>query len=376
MPPLSLPIPPPLSREGVELSQSAINNPQSAIPLSRARLEEILASLPSRRVGIIGDFTLDAYWYADMVRAELSREVPLYNRPVVRETYSPGGAANVAWNVASLGVGEPYALTLMGDDWRGDLLRGLLRREGVCLDHALLRPERITPCYAKVLLTAHALQQEDARLDFFNSGRPGPEAEAELVASLKALAPQLDALIVNDQLADGLITPRVHQTLVDLAAAHSQMAFVVDSRSRIDRFPGMTLKPNDLEAASALFPGEPPDAIPRDRLLEATGRWQREQGRPIYITIGSEGCLVFSGGEAVHVAGVALQQPVDPVGAGDTFISALAACLAAGASPVEAGQVAVLASAVSVCKLHVTGTASPAEILEMHARLNTGTIEP
>jgi rfaE bifunctional protein kinase chain/domain len=338
--------------------------------LPRVQLEQILAALPSRRVGIIGDFTLDAYWYADMARAELSREAPLYNRPVVRETYSPGGAANVAWNVASLGVGEPYALTLFGDDWRGELLRAILRREGVCLDHALLRPERITPCYAKVILTAHGLQQEDARLDFFNAGRPGPEAEAELIGSLEALASKLDALIVNDQLAEGLITPRVHKALLDLAAARLELVFVVDSRSRIDRFPRMALKPNDLEAARALFPGEPPDAVSRDRLVEAALRWQVEQVQPIYITIGPEGCLVLSAGEVVHVPGVLLQQPVDPVGAGDTFISALAACLAAGATPVEAGQIAVLASAVSVCKLHVTGTASPAEILEMHARAN------
>jgi len=336
--------------------------------LTRARLEQILAVLPSRRVGIIGDFTLDAYWYADMARAELSREAPLYNRPVVRETYSPGGAANVAWNVASLGVGEPYALTLFGEDWRGDLLRSILRREGVCLDHALLRPERITPLYGKVILTAHGLQQEDARLDFFNPGRPGPEAEADLVASLEAVAPQLDALIVNDQLADGLITPRVHQALVDLAAAHPAVAFVVDSRSRIERFPGMTLKPNDLEAARALFPGEAPDSISRGRLVEEVRRWEGRQGRPIVVTLGPEGCLVFTGAEVAGVPGVLCPPPVDPVGAGDTFISALAACLAAGASPVEAGQIAVLASAVSVCKLHVTGTASPAEILEMHAR--------
>jgi rfaE bifunctional protein kinase chain/domain len=368
MPSSSLPTPPPPGGARPDAIQSAIRNPQSAIPLPRARLEQILAALPSRRIGIIGDFTLDAYWYADMVRAELSREAPLYNRPVVRESYSPGGAANVAWNVASLGAGEAYALTLFGEDWRGELLRGLLRREGVCLDHALLRPERITPCYAKVILTAHTLQQEDARLDFFNPARPGAEAEAELLRSLEALAPRLDALIVNDQLAEGLITPRVHQALLDLAAACPEMAFVVDSRSRIDRFPGMVLKPNDLEAARVLFPAEPPDAIPRDRLVEAAVRWQGEGGAPIYITIGSEGCLVFSGGEVVHVPGVPLQQPVDPVGAGDTFISALASCLAAGASPVEAGQVAVLASAVSVCKLHVTGTASPAEILAMHAR--------
>jgi D-beta-D-heptose 7-phosphate kinase/D-beta-D-heptose 1-phosphate adenosyltransferase len=221
MPSSSLPIPPLIESERADGIESAIRHPPSAIPLSRSRLEQILAALPSRRVGILGDFTLDAYWYADMARAELSREAPLYNRPVVRETYSPGGAANVAWNVASLGVGETYALTLMGDDWRGDLLRGLLRREGVCLDHALLRPERITPCYAKVILTAHGLQQEDARLDFFNAGRPGPEAEAALVASLAALAPQLDALIVNDQLAEGLITPRIHQALLDLAPART-----------------------------------------------------------------------------------------------------------------------------------------------------------
>jgi len=358
-------------------SKSSIG--RSSFPISptltRARLEQILDALPARRVGIIGDFTLDAYWYADMARAELSREAPLYNRPVVRETYSPGGAANVAWNVASLGVGEPYALTLFGEDWRGDLLRAILRREGVCLDHALLRPERITPCYAKVILTAHSLQQEDARLDFFNPGRPDPEAEAELVASLDALAPQLDALIVNDQLADGLITPRVHQALLGLATARPEMVFVVDSRSRIDRFPSMTLKPNDLEAARARFPGEAPDSIPRDRLVEAAVRWQREQGRPIYITVGPEGCLVLSDDGAAHVPGVPLQPPLDPVGAGDTFISALAACLAAGASPVEAGQIAVLASAVSVCKLHVTGTASPAEILEMHARAHPDRID-
>jgi rfaE bifunctional protein kinase chain/domain len=335
--------------------------------IGRERLSRILMALPSSRVGVIGDFTLDAYWYADMARAELSREAPLYNRPVVSETYSPGGAANVAWNVASLGVGETHALTLIGEDWRGVLLRSLLRREGICLDFASLRPERITPCYAKVILTAHGLQQEDARLDFFNSGRPGPEAEEALLGSLDALGSQLDALIVNDQLTEGLITPRVHQALIGLAAARPKMAFVVDSRSRIDRFPGMVLKPNDLEAACALFPGEAPDSISRVRLVDAALRWQGKQERPIYITIGPEGCLVLTGREAVHVPGVTLHQPVDPVGAGDTFISALAACLAAGASPVEAGQVAVLASAVSVCKLHVTGTASPAEILEMHA---------
>ena len=47
------------------------------------------------RVGVVGDFTLDGYWFADMTRSALSRETPLFPRPVVREHYSCGGAANV-----------------------------------------------------------------------------------------------------------------------------------------------------------------------------------------------------------------------------------------------------------------------------------------
>jgi sugar/nucleoside kinase (ribokinase family) len=219
------------------------------------------------------------------------------------------------------------------------------------------------------MLTAHGLRQEDARLDFVNAGRPGPEAEDEIVTTIEALAPDLDALIVNDQLVEGIITPRVHETLVRLARLHPRPVFVVDSRARIDQFPCMVLKPNDFEASRVLFPGESPSTISRERLIEAGLMWQGEQDHPIYITIGPEGCLVLADGGAAHVPGVPLPPPVDPVGAGDTFISALAACLGAGATAVEAAQVAVLASAVTVRKLHITGTASPDEILALQKEI-------
>jgi len=95
--------------------------------LTRPRLETILEEIHRLRVGVCGDFVLDGYWYADMTRAQLSRETPLFNRPVVAETYSPGGAANVAWNLADLGVGEVYAITVLGKDWRGGLLREIFK---------------------------------------------------------------------------------------------------------------------------------------------------------------------------------------------------------------------------------------------------------
>ena len=87
-----------------------------------ARLSEILSAIPALRVGVVGDLTLDGYWFADMTRSVISRETPLFPRPVVREQYSCGGAANVAWNLSALRPAETRAFTVFGRDWRGELL--------------------------------------------------------------------------------------------------------------------------------------------------------------------------------------------------------------------------------------------------------------
>jgi len=100
--------------------------------LTRTRLEELLAALPGKRIAVIGDFCMDIYWHADMTRSQLSRETPRFPLPVVREEFSAGGASNVAWNLAELGVGTVQAITLFGDDWRGrELSRVLAERHGV-----------------------------------------------------------------------------------------------------------------------------------------------------------------------------------------------------------------------------------------------------
>ena len=331
--------------------------------LTMARLQELLAACRPLRIAVIGDFNLDAYWYADMALAELSREAPLYNRPVVRETYTPGGAANVAWNLADLGVGKVYALTVLGQDWRYDLLAGALSAAGVCMDFVQTWPGRLTPLFGKVMLQARGLQQEDARLDFVNVKPLAVEAEEELLATLERLLPELDGLVVADYHADGLISPAVRAALSALAAAHERPVCVVDSRSHIGGFSGMVLKPNRLEAAAILCPGPDPASVPLADLIAAGRRLQAENGRPLYITLGSEGCLVLAGGEPLTLPTRPAPPPCDPVGAGDTFLSALTAGLAAGAAPWEAGALANLASGVTVRKLHVTGTATPDEIL-------------
>ena len=88
---------------------------------------------------------------------------------------------------------------------------------------------------------------------------------------------------------------------------------------------------------------------------------QRTQ-HPVFLTLSEAGVLVCAQGETQHIPAGPTTPPLDPVGAGDTFIAALGAALASGATPQEAGTLATLAAAVTVEKLNQTGTASPEEI--------------
>jgi len=336
--------------------------------ISFSRLSELLTALRALHVGVIGDLTLDGYWFADMTRSAISREAPLFPRPVVREQYSCGGAANVAWNVSALQPAETRAFAVFGKDWRGELLLHALDDAGVNTQAVLRDPAWFTPFFGKVILQAGRLQQEDARLDFINTAPLSPESEEELLSQLEQALPKLDALIVADYQAVGVITPRVLEGLNRLAARFPRVVFSIDSRERIGQFRGMVRKPNDIEATRWFFPERAPELVGLDDLAEAGLRLSGDSGCPLFITMGERGCLALAHGESRLVPAVRVPPPVDTVGAGDTFLSALTLALAAGASAVEAAALGHLAAAVTIRKLGITGAASPTEILEAYER--------
>ncbi len=332
--------------------------------LKRARLEGILESFKGLRAMVIGDFALDVYWYADMTHSELSRETPHHTRPVVRETYSPGASGNICCNVKALGVNDVFAVTVIGEDWRGQILKGRLEENGIVTDRIVESSERVTSTYIKPILCGWESQQEDSRLDFVNR-KPLSEAnEAKLIESIQVAASEVDAVIVEDQMTqNGVVTDRVRESLIRLAERNLGKTFVADSRERIGLFRSMVLKPNKMEAVKAVDPSKDPSSVKPDELLDIAQRLLRCAGRPVYVTLSKEGVLVVTDSENVHLPAAPAKPPIDPVGAGDTFISSIAMGLAAGASPVEAGIVANLAAGVILKKLNITGTASPEEVL-------------
>jgi sugar/nucleoside kinase (ribokinase family) len=218
--------------------------------------------------------------------------------------------------------------------------------------------------------------QEDARLDFVNTRPVSAETETLVLERLAQSLPELDALIVADYQEQGVLTPRVVAGLLELAAGNPHTPVVVDSRSRAEAFRSLILKPNEIEAARLFFPGRQGEAdrLEADRLeadrLEALARaaleYQAGSRNPIFITRGAQGCLVCIEGRCEEAPGVPAAPPVDTVGAGDAFIAALAAALSVGAAPLEAACFANLAASITVKKIGVTGTASPAELLEQY----------
>ncbi len=334
--------------------------------LDYARLEQILNNIKKLTLGVVGDFILDGYWYADMEKSQLSRETAIFPRPVVHETYSLGAAANVAWNLSALEVGAVLGFSVIGDDWRGNTLRSLLAKSNIQMDGILNQSDRQTPFYGKVILTALGRRsQEDARLDFINVQPISLEIEDALLCALEAELAKMDGLIIADYQPAGVISTRVTAGLLKLALQQPKKPFVADSRERIGEFRQLILKPNDAEAAQLFFPDRNIATIELFNLSQAAISHNQQTGQPIIITRGEQGCLVVADGECVTLPGVHVPAPVDPVGAGDAFLASFTAAISSGATPLEAACLANLSAAVTVTKIGITGTASPAEILAM-----------
>ncbi len=341
--------------------------------LRREDVESLFDRARFLSVGVIGDFCVDVYWEVDMTRAELIREVPLYNMPVTRERFSPGAASNVVWNLSDMGVGRIECFGVLGDDWRGDVLEGLLGgMEGVDTTGLVRVKGRFTHAFCKPLLRALGNRQYAARIDFENEERPGEDAVARVLDLLERRLDALDVVLLCDQVASGCLTPRAVEALSAMAA-RGNTVFVADSRYRVGDFDGMVLKPNEFELMEALGGKSSAEGPDEDVLRAAASRLAESKGIAVFVTAGDRGIFLAEPDRGVtHVPAVVVSPPVDVTGAGDTVMASLAVALGGGVSMIEAAAFSVLCAAVTVSKLDCTGTAPRHEVLEMYERRYQG----
>ena len=171
--------------------------------MDRSGLEALLADVRRVRIGIVGDFCLDAYWDLDPSLSEPSIETGLPTRAVRAQRYAPGGAGNVAANLVSLGAGTVRAFGVVGDDPFGrEMLRILAAGSIDAAGMQIQAAGWSTAVYVKPVESG----VEQNRIDFGNANALDPAVGGRLLASLRAALPSLDLVVVNQELAHGIHT--------------------------------------------------------------------------------------------------------------------------------------------------------------------------
>lgn len=347
--------------------------------LSAARLREIVAHWPTARIAVVGDFFLDRYLIIDPGLTEPSIETGLDAYQVVEKRPQPGAAGTVTNNLAALGIGELLAVGVVGDDGEGYELRQGLAATGVDTERLSVLTESMTSTYTKPLVrAADGSLRELNRLDMRNREPIPSQAEDAIVAHIEAAASDCDAVLICDQ-EDvpelGVITPRVVAAINDIAAGAGECVFWVDSRGDIARFRNCTLKPNALEACRAA--GIRHDGAPTLEQARAAGERLLEQtdARAVIVTVGADGVLVMAAEyQPFQVPAVAVEGPIDIVGAGDSFTAGAVAALTADASLTEAALVGNLVASITIQQLGTTGTASPEQLLQRLSDVHAGRV--
>jgi rfaE bifunctional protein kinase chain/domain len=294
--------------------------------------------LAKARVLVVGDAMLDRYWHGAVDR--ISPEAPVPVVKVNREEERIGAAANVAYNVVTLGAQASF-LGVVGDDEPGHRLEVLLRETGIAT-HLKRDPGLRTTVKLRVI----GRHQQLLRMDFENE--PDHEALASQTETFARLAPAHDAILFSDYGKGGL----AHITTMIETARAGRKAVLIDPKgSDYSRYAGATvITPNRLELQQVV------GAWRNDAELREKAQKLREtlQLDAILVTLGEDGMTLFDANGDIHEQAQA-REVFDVTGAGDTVIATLAALVAAGLTPRQAMPLANKAGGIVVGKF---GTAT------------------
>ncbi|MCC6446404.1 MAG: D-glycero-beta-D-manno-heptose-7-phosphate kinase [Armatimonadetes bacterium] len=323
------------------------------------RLKELLAAFARQKVLVVGDVMVDEHIWGTVSR--ISPEAPVMIVEAERQTFVPGGAANVVSNIQALGASAKI-IGVVGEDEAGQRLAAALSQKGIDISDLVADPSR--PTTTKTRIIAHS--QQVVRVDREKRHKIAPDI-ADRIAKLIALEyNDSDAVLISDY-NKGLIVPGVVEEAVANARRQGKCLTANPKPSNLPCFKGadmVSLNQSEMEqAVNAAFEDE-------SQLIEAGHRLRAElEIKSLVVTRGGKGILLFEENwEATRIPTV-MVDVYDVAGAGDTAISAMTLALCAGASPVEAGIVATCAGTAACRKVGVdTVTCEEIEAIYCHGQ--------
>jgi rfaE bifunctional protein kinase chain/domain len=326
-------------------------------------LKEILRKINSVKIAVIGDFCLDAYWFIDESKSEISIETGHATRPIFRQEYSLGGAGNVANNLAAMKVKDICAFGVIGQDPFGTEMVRLMKKAGITTDNLLIQKEQwATHVYIKPYMD----DKEQNRIDFGNYNVLSEETANLLINNLGKEANNFNLFIINQQVLSGIHTEYFRTKLVEVISHFPEKIFIADSRNYNDFYRGAYRKMNDTEASLQYgIKRKPEEVVPYSDVLNAANTLYHRYQKPVFITRGSRGSLTVNESGVSETPGLMIISKIDSVGAGDSYLAGAAATLAAGYSMEIAAEIGSYVAGVTIQKIFQTGTASLDEILRI-----------
>jgi len=323
-------------------------------------IAEFVEQFSSKTIVLFGDFVADEFQFGEISR--VSREAPVLILKHRETQLVPGGGANAANNLASLGA-RVLPVTAVGDDPRGEGLIALFRRKRIDVSGILRVKGWTTPTKTRFLAGwAHTVGQQVLRVDY-EPHSPLPDTiRKKLRRNLSARLRGAHAIAVSDY-GFGVPTPEVVQQVI--AKRKSSLHVTLDARYQLQSYAkaGITsATPNEaeLEAQHRATIGQNIHEL--TRAGRATLSAMKLQA--LLITRGRHGMALFEPGDRLTQIPVhGSDQAVDVTGAGDTVLAAYTLALACGASPLEAAHIANIAGGLVVMK-RGTATVSREELLE------------
>jgi rfaE bifunctional protein kinase chain/domain len=302
------------------------------------KVRSIQQSGKSSAILVIGDLMLDHYIWGGASRLSPEAPVPIVN--FKNETYTPGGAANLAQNLVSLGAKVSLA-GVVGDDEAGKQLTGILGNEGISVDAIFTDAARPTTVKTRVVVGGHHV----VRIDREHTHPLPAELEDSLLVKLNGLIGVADMVILSDY-NKGLFSPQLTREVIKAANQHQKRVIIDPKGLNYAKYKGaFIIKPNKKELAEAAKT----EKINTIEELKAAAKVIFELTGAAYlvVTLSEEGIAILTENDC-KLLPVKATEVFDVTGAGDTVLAAIAYFLASGLSIEEACELANHAAAIVI----------------------------
>ncbi len=316
-------------------------------------LERIVNNFKGKKLLVVGDLLLDQFIWGEVSR--ISPEAPVPVVWVKNEGFMPGGACNVANNLAKLGA-DVSIVGIVGDDENGRILKGLMHERKV--DTRGVVTDESRPTILKTRVIAH--HQQVVRIDREDPKDFSGNDMERIKEYLKKNIKDFDGVIIEDY-GKGVVTAELLKVVVPLARRHGKIVSVDPKENHFSYYKGASvITPNHHEASKAVgFPLTDEASMVKagEKLIN------KLKLDAVLLTLGERGMMVVQKNHKPKSIPTVAQEVFDVSGAGDTVIAVYTLAMVSGGSPIVSAHIANCAAGIVVGKIG-TATVEKDELIE------------